>query len=117
MSKCFYQNVLHSHTSVYCSTYTLYTPWGICYIGSMNHKKHAALSAHVSRVEGQLAAVRAALSVNDCSKAARTLLAASRSLASLRAACVSEFMSGQVYSNAPVKNKALLADVQSLMKA
>jgi len=83
----------------------------------MQRKNHAALSSHVSRVEGQLAAVRAALVANDCSKAARTLLAASRSLASLRAACVSEFLSGQVYKHAPVKDKALLDDVRSLMKA
>ena len=83
----------------------------------MKGNNHATLSAHVARVEGQLAAVRAALETNNCSKAARTLLAASRSLASLRAACVSEFMSGQVYNNAPAQNKALLTDIQSLMKA
>ena len=83
----------------------------------MEPNNHAALAAHVARVEGQLAAVRAALNTNDCSKAARTLLAASRSLSSLRAACVSEFLSGQVYKRAPVKDKKLLADVRSLMKA
>lgn len=83
----------------------------------MTHKNNTALTSHVARVEGQLAAVRAALEANDCGKAARTLLAASRSLASLRAACVSEFLTGQVYKSAPVKDKALLADVRSLMKA
>ena len=83
----------------------------------MQQNNHKELSAHVARVEGQLAAVRAALDSNDCGKAARTLLAASRSLGSLRAVCISEFLSGQVYKHAPVKDKALLADVRLLMKA
>lgn len=83
----------------------------------MQHKHNSQLTAHVARVEGQLSAVRAALEANDCGKAARTLLAASRSLSSLRATCISEFLSSQVYKHAPVKDKALLADVRSLMKA
>lgn len=83
----------------------------------MQHKNNAALISHVARVEGQLAAVRAALEAQDCGKAARTLLAASRSLSSVRAACVSEFLLRQVYKSAQVKDKALLADVRSLMKA
>jgi DNA-binding FrmR family transcriptional regulator len=83
----------------------------------MQRKNHGELAAHVARVEGQLAAVRAALDADDCGKAARTLLAASRSLSSARALCVSEFLSGKIYKHAPVKDKALLADVRSLMKA
>ncbi len=73
--------------------------------------------AHVARVEGQLAAVRVALEAEDCGKAARTLLAASRSLDSVRATCISEFLSSKIYGDAPVKDKALLADVHSLIKA
>ena len=73
--------------------------------------------AHVARVEGQLAAVRAALAVEDCGKAARTLLAASRSLDSVRATCISEFLGSKIYGNAPVKDESLLADVRSLIKA
>lgn len=80
-------------------------------------KKNNTLSAHIARVEGQLAAVRSALETNDCGKAARTLLAASRSLDSIRATCISEFLSQRVYGSAPVKDAALLADVRSLIKA
>lgn len=75
------------------------------------------LAAHVARVEGQLAAVRAALEADDCGKAARTLLAASRSLGSLRAACTNEFISNRVYRGAKVSDKKLLDDVRSLMRA
>lgn len=73
--------------------------------------------AHVARIEGQLAAVRAALEADDCSKVARTLFAASRSLGSLRATCINKFISEQVYPHATVQNKKLLEDVHSLMKA
>ena len=73
--------------------------------------------AHVARIEGQLAAVRAALEADDCSKVARTLFAASRSLGSLRATCISKFMSEKVYEHVPAHNKKLLDDVRSLMKA
>lgn len=83
----------------------------------MIHKKRSTLSAHISRVEGQLAAVRSALDHEDCGKAARTLLAASRSLDSIRAACISEFLTQRVYGNAPVKDVTLLADIRSLIKA
>jgi DNA-binding FrmR family transcriptional regulator len=75
------------------------------------------LMAHVARIEGQLAAVRTALQADDCSKVARTLLAASRSLSSLRAACINEFISRKVYPNTSVKDEQLLADVRSLIKA
>jgi len=81
----------------------------------MDSKK--ALIAHVARVEGQLAAVRAALMADDCSKASRTLMAASRSLSSVRAACASEFISNRVYRGARVSDKKLLEDVRSLMSA
>lgn len=83
----------------------------------MQNKIQVALSAHIARVEGQLASVRAALEAGDCGKAARTLFAASRSLASARATCIDEFLSSKVYKHALVKDKALLADVRSLIKA
>lgn len=83
----------------------------------MKTKNMTKLSAHIARVEGQLAAVRAALDLDDCGKAARTLLAASRSLDSIRTTCISEFLGRKIYGNAPIKNAALLADVQSLIKA
>jgi DNA-binding FrmR family transcriptional regulator len=83
----------------------------------MKHKNTTALMAHVARVEGQLAAVRAALEAEDCGKAARTLLAASRSLDSVRAACISEFLVTKIYGNAPVKDSTLFEDVRSLIKA
>lgn len=74
------------------------------------------LIAHVARVEGQLAAVRASLAADDCGKAARTLQAASRSLSSLRAACVNEFMTKKVFANPKVRDNDLLEDVRLLMK-
>lgn len=83
----------------------------------MQKKKITDLVSHVARVEGQLAAVRAALEVQDCGKAARTLLAASRSLDSVRATCISEFLGSKIYGNVTVKDKALLEDVRSLIKA
>ncbi|CAN5758630.1 hypothetical protein BH11PAT2_BH11PAT2_02580 [soil metagenome] len=87
----------------------------------MSTKTHAPstkeLVVHVARIEGQLSAVRAALESDDCNKAARTLLAASRSLSSLRAACITEFITKKVYRNASVKDTQLLADVRSLIKA
>ncbi|MDR3571684.1 MAG: metal-sensing transcriptional repressor [Candidatus Pacebacteria bacterium] len=83
----------------------------------MQNKKHAVLAAHLARVEGQLAAARAALEADDCSKTARTLLAAMRSLQSARATCVSGFLSERVYRNAKVADTALLEDVRALMKA
>lgn len=76
-----------------------------------------ALVVHVARIEGQLAAVRSALEADDCSKAARTLLAATRSLSSLRAACINEFITKKVYQNTSVKDASLLTDVRSLLKA
>lgn len=83
----------------------------------MTTKKHSDLVAHVARVEGQLAAVRAALEADDCSKVARTLFAASRSLGSLRATCIDTFLRERVYPHALVKDKQLLEDVHALMKA
>ncbi len=75
------------------------------------------LVAHIARIEGQLAAARRALEVDDCNKTARTLFAASRSLSSLRATCISEFLSKKVYRGAVEHDKKLLEDVRSLMRA
>jgi len=83
----------------------------------MKNTTHKDLCSHIARVEGQLAAVRAALSKNDCSKASKTLLAASRSLESARAACVTTFLSEAVYKGSRVADAKLLADVHSLIKA
>ena len=83
----------------------------------MRKTKHAELSVHIARVEGQLRAVRAALEADDCSKAARTLLAATRSLQSARASCVAGFLSERIYRGAKVSDDALLVDVHALMKA
>lgn len=81
----------------------------------MKHTK--SLAAHAARIEGQLAAVRKALMTEDCSKAAQTLAAASRSLASLRAACAEEFIRGRVYQNAHLHDVKLMKDVRTLMHA
>lgn len=54
----------------------------------------AEIARHVSRLEGQLASVKAQLMSErpDCTKAATTLKAASRSFASLRRAFVACFL-------------------------
>lgn len=83
----------------------------------MNTKNNASLIAHIARVEGQLAAVRVALAADDCSKAARTLLAASRSLDSVRAACAEGFLTKRIFKNAKIKDPALMRDIQFLIKA
>ncbi len=83
----------------------------------MKKKNHTQLQAHLARVEGQLSAVRDALDSDDCSKAARTLLAASRSLQSARALCGTSLLSERVYPNAKATDAALLEDVRSLLKA
>lgn len=83
----------------------------------MTNKSHAQLSAHIARIEGQLAGARDALEQDDCAKVARTLLAASRSLASVRATCASEFLERKVYRNAKVSDASLLADIRALIKA
>ena len=80
-------------------------------------QKHIELITHIARIEGQLKAVRAALEAQECSKAARTLLAATRSLQSARATCVETFLGERVYPNAKVSDKVLLRDVHALMKA
>lgn len=83
----------------------------------MQTKTQKQLSAHIARIEGQLAAARAALEADDCGKTARTLFAASRSLSSLRAMCIDQFLSNKVYRHSAVRDKKLLTDVQSLMRA
>ena len=82
-----------------------------------HHAHNKELAAHVARVQGQLAAVHEALLADDCHKATRTLCAASRSLASLRATCASEFVSRRVYRGAQPSDAVLLEDVRALMRA
>lgn len=91
-------------------------PWGYMLAWLHMKKSHTQLRAHLARIEGQLAAVRGALEQDDCSKAARTLLAASRSLQSARALCVSAFLSERVYPHAKAADSALLEDVHALLK-
>lgn len=95
----------------------LHTPGGICYYRCMKSEKHAKLIMHIARIEGQLAAVRAALASDDCHKAAKTLLAATRSLHSARATCVKGFLSERVYRNAKITDASLMDDVDALIKA
>ncbi len=83
----------------------------------MQDSKHTKLITHIARIEGQLAAVRAALTADDCHKAATTLLAATRSLHSARATCVKGFLSERVYRNAKVVDASLMDDVDALIKA
>lgn len=99
------------------SIHSCIPPGVYVYCEHMKKKNHAQLQAHLSRIEGQLSAVRDALERDDCSKAAKTLLAASRSLQSARALCVTGFLSERVYPHVKAADAALLEDVRSLLKA
>ncbi len=71
-----------------------------------NYKK---LVDHISRLEGQLAAVKKELAQSspDCDKASKTLLSASRSFATLREQFVSCFLDSYFESKTNKKEKAL----------
>lgn len=90
----------------------LHTPRGMLYSASMQSDKQKLIH-HISRLEGQLAAVKKelALAEPDCEKASLTLKAASRSFSTLRMAFVSCFLEHDYLS----KNKKLDAAYQSLI--
>ena len=68
-----------------------------------NEQERKALVHRISRLEGQLASVKAELikGTPDCARASRTLTAASRSFASLRHAFVQCFLEDRYIASRP----------------
>ena len=74
---------------------------------------------HISRLEGQLAAVKAELQKPepDCARACRTLVSASRSFAGLREQFVESFLLTHIVDEKSVKDRSLLDTLLTLIKA
>lgn len=73
---------------------------------------------HISRLEGQLGAIKKELmSENpDCLKVSQTLHSASRSFAGLREQCMENFLLTHFVDGAKIKNKALFEQLLTLTK-
>lgn len=73
---------------------------------------------HISRLEGQLASVKAELLVDepDCAKASKTLLSASRSFAGLREQFVESFLLSHFVDAKKIEDKVLFEQLLTLIK-
>ena len=74
---------------------------------------------HISRLEGQLASVKAELLLEkpDCEKASKTLHSAARSFAGLREQFVETFLYTHFIDQSKIKDRALFAQLISLIKS
>lgn len=74
---------------------------------------------HISRLEGQLAAVKAEIQKEkpDCQKASATLLSAARSFAGLRQKFIEAFLLKYFVGSIAPKDKELFEKLTSLIKA
>lgn len=74
---------------------------------------------HISRLEGQLASVKAELmnAQPDCEKASRTLYSASRSFAGLREQFVESFLLAHFVDEKKVTDKKLFEQLLALIKS
>lgn len=74
---------------------------------------------HISRLEGQLAAVKAEVAKPepDCARASQTLLSAARSFAGLREQFVESFLLTHIVDERSVKDRTLLDRLLTLIKA
>lgn len=74
---------------------------------------------HISRLEGQLASVKAELQQTepDCAKASRTLQSASRSFAGLREQFVESFLLTHFIDAKRVTNRPLFDQLLTLIKS
>lgn len=81
----------------------------------MNTTKH--MVDHISRLEGQLASVKAELSKTnpDCEKASKTLLSASRSFATLREQFVTCFLT-KYFVDAKAQKQKSFSTLLTLIK-
>lgn len=73
---------------------------------------------HISRLEGQLAAVKAELTTDepDCIKASKTLLSASRSFAGLRESFVEAFLKKYFVTVRSEKDHDVLTQLLTVIK-
>ena len=74
---------------------------------------------HISRLEGQLASVKAEVSQPepDCAKASQTLVSAARSFAGLREQFVESFLLTHIVEEETVRDRDLLTKLLTLIKA
>lgn len=74
---------------------------------------------HISRLEGQLASVKAELlsDVPDCEKASQTLRSAARSFAGLREQFVETFLLSHFIDSKKIKNQKLFNQLIALIKS
>jgi DNA-binding FrmR family transcriptional regulator len=82
------------------------------------HKEHKAIVDHISRLEGQLAAVKKELLLPepDCVRASDTLLSASRSFAGLRQKFTEAFLLRHFVSPTTSKEKEMFTKLIALIK-
>ncbi len=83
----------------------------------MKEQKQAIIN-HISRLEGQLASVKAELLVDepDCVKASKTLLSASRSFAGLRENFVEAFLQRYFVTVKNAKGQEMFDQLLTLIK-
>lgn len=83
----------------------------------MENNKQAVIN-HISRLEGQLASVKAILMEDepDCIKASKTLLSASRSFAGLREKFVDAFLQRYFVAVKGEKEAAMFSELLTLIK-
>jgi len=83
----------------------------------MENNKQAVIN-HISRLEGQLASVKAILTEGepDCIKASKTLLSASRSFAGLREKFVDAFLQRYFVTVKGEKEAAMFSELLTLIK-
>jgi DNA-binding FrmR family transcriptional regulator len=81
-------------------------------------KEQKAIVDHISRLEGQLAAVKKelCLSTPDCVRASETLLSASRSFAGLRQKFTEAFLLRHFASPSTSKEKEMFSKLIALIK-
>lgn len=82
------------------------------------NKERKKMVDHISRLEGQLASVKAELLKDnpDCLRASKTLLSASRSFAGLRELFVQSFLLTHFIEEKQVKDRTMLDQLLTLIK-
>ncbi len=80
-------------------------------------KNHKDIVDHISRLEGQMASVKAELAKNapDCERASKTLLSASRSFAALREKFVTCFLT-EYFVDAKAQKQKTFTTLLTLIK-
>ena len=82
-------------------------------------KERLEIVNHISRLEGQLASVKAELLLDDpdCEKASKTLHSASRSFAGLREQFVETFLLTHFIDKSKIKDQGLFNQLIALIKS